>query len=71
MMGCCTAYGRNRYVVDRRIGTESEAGVDKQRSRSNGPALLLEDLVRLLARAAAQEAFEASQATKDEDTDDP
>ena len=54
-------------MVDRRIGTKSEAGVGKQRGGSNDPTLLLEDLVRLLARSAAHEAFEASLTDKDKD----
>ena len=57
-------------MVDRRKWTGSEVGVDKRRTDSNDPILLLEDLVRLLARSAAHEAFKASQATKDNNTDD-
>ncbi len=57
-------------MVDRKTGQKGEAGVDKQRSGTNTPSLLLEDLVRLLARVAALEAFEASQATKDNDTNE-
>jgi hypothetical protein len=57
-------------VADRKTGQEGEAGVDKQHSGSNNPSLLLEDLVRLLARSAALEAFEASQNKKDDGADD-
>ena len=69
-MGCCTAQARNRNVVDRRKKTKSGGGVDNRRSGSNDPSLLLEDLVRLLARSAAHEAFEVSQTKKDNNTDD-
>lgn len=57
-------------MVDRRKWTGSEVGVDKRRTDSNDPILLLEDLVRLLARSAAHEAFEVSLTDKDKDTDD-
>jgi len=55
-------------VADRRAETESEAGVDTRHAGLITPAVLLEDLVRVLARSAASEAHEASQASKDEDS---
>ncbi len=57
-------------MTDRGTGTESEAGADRQRRILSDPVLVLEDLARLLVRSAARENFEASQAEKDEDTND-
>ncbi len=65
-----TATGGNQRVADRKTGQEGEADVDKQRSGSNNSSLHLEDLVRLLARSAALEAFEISQTKKDDVSDD-
>ena len=55
-------------MADRWTETESEVGVDKRHTGLVDPALLLNDLVRVLARSAACEAYEASQTKKDEDT---
>ena len=55
-------------MADRRTETQSEAGVDKRHTGLIDPALLLKDLVRVLARSAACEAYEASQTKKDEGT---
>jgi len=58
-------------VADRRTETERGAREDKHHAERVDPALLLEDLVRVLARSAAWEAHEASQTEKDDTTHGP
>jgi len=53
-------------VADRKTKTKREAGEEKRHAGRVDPALILEDLVRVLARSAACEAHEASQTKKDD-----
>jgi hypothetical protein len=65
-----TEEGRNWHVAERRAQTEREVGVDTRHAGLISPASLLEDLVRVLARSAAREAFEASLTDKDKIAND-